>query len=80
MRNPEGARKTIEGSFDKSITDGKICYEKCDTGDMESVRDFALKVQEKFSAIHVLINNGEVITRWCFKYFSQIIILSFQLV
>lgn len=25
---------------------------------MESVRSFAKKVQERFSAIHVLINNG----------------------
>ena len=58
MRNPEGARKTVESLFDKSLTSGKICYEKCDTGDMESVRGFAMKVQEKFSAIHVLINNG----------------------
>ena len=59
VRNPEEARKLIEGSFDISRTEGKIFYEKCDTADLESVRNFAKKVQERFSKIHILINNGE---------------------
>lgn len=49
----------VESVVDKSHTEGKIFYEKCDTGDMESVRDFAKNVQKKFAAIHILINNGE---------------------
>lgn len=36
----------------------KVFYEKCDTGDMEMVRIFAKNVQSKFTAIHLLINNG----------------------
>lgn len=54
----------------KSLTDGKLFYEKCDTGDMSSVREFAKKVQTKFSAIHVLINNGETFCSFkkCFIY------------
>lgn len=64
VRNPVEARKTIEVLFDKSLTNDKIFYEHCDTSDTESVRDFARKVQEKFSAIHVLINNGEYGMLW----------------
>lgn len=61
VRNPEEARKLVESSFDISRTEGKIFYEKCDTADLESVRSFAKKVQEKFPKIHLLINNGKIL-------------------
>lgn len=52
------ARKSVETSIAESVRKDRVFYEKCDTGDMESVRDFAKKVQEKFPAVHVLVNNG----------------------
>lgn len=58
VRNPDASKKSVEEALGKTITEGKVFYEKCDTGDMESVRDFAKKVQQKFPAIHLLINNG----------------------
>jgi NAD(P)-dependent dehydrogenase (short-subunit alcohol dehydrogenase family) len=48
----------VEQSLKKSLTQDQIIYEKCDTGDLESVRRFAAKVKEHYSTIHVLINNG----------------------
>lgn len=59
VRNPEEAKKSVEKVINESLTKGRLFYERCDTGDMESVRSFAKKVQEKFAAIHVLINNGK---------------------
>jgi NAD(P)-dependent dehydrogenase (short-subunit alcohol dehydrogenase family) len=59
VRNPEAARKSVESFINESLTKGKVFYEKCDTGDMESVRSFAENVQNKFPSIHLLINNGE---------------------
>lgn len=61
IRNPEGARKAVESAFEKSLWEGKISYEHCDTGDMSSVRKFAERVQQLYPAIHVLINNGEMV-------------------
>lgn len=58
VRNPVESRKQIESVFDMSRTEGKIFYEKCDTADLDSVRSFAKKAQEKFPKIHILINNG----------------------
>lgn len=60
VRNPEAARKSVEKCLGELLNGAKISFEKCDTGDMESVRNFAKKVQEKFSAIHLLINNGKL--------------------
>lgn len=60
VRSPEGCREIIEKAFDESLYKGKMVYEQCDVSNMTSVRNFASKVQEKFSAIHLLINNG-----WC---------------
>lgn len=59
VRNPDGARTSVESFINESLTEGKLYYEQCDTGDMESVREFAKKVQAKFPVIHVLINNGK---------------------
>lgn len=59
VRNPEEARKSVEEELGLDLTRDKVFYEKCDTGDMASVREFAGKVRAKFNAIHVLINNGE---------------------
>ena len=50
---------SVESVISDDLTRGKLYYEKCDTGDLESVRNFAKKVQENFPAIHLLINNGE---------------------
>ena len=59
VRNPESSEKSVEDALGVELTKGKVFYEKCDTEDMESVRAFASKVQSKFPAVHVLINNGE---------------------
>lgn len=59
VRNPEASQKSVETAISKELTEGKIFYVKCDTGDMKSVEQFAEKVKEKFKAIHLLINNGE---------------------
>lgn len=59
VRNPESSKKSVEAALGAELTKDKVFYEQCDTGDMESVRGFAKKVQEKFPAVHVLINNGE---------------------
>jgi NAD(P)-dependent dehydrogenase (short-subunit alcohol dehydrogenase family) len=59
VRNPEVSRKQVEEALGADLIQGKVFFEKCDTGDMESVRGFAAKVQSKFSAVHLLINNGE---------------------
>jgi NAD(P)-dependent dehydrogenase (short-subunit alcohol dehydrogenase family) len=60
VRNPEGCREIVEKAFDESLYKGKIFYEKCDTSDMETVKEFVKKVREKFPSIHLLINNGEL--------------------
>lgn len=59
MRNPEASKKAVESAIDETLLAGRVFYEKCNTGDLQSVRDFAKAVQKRFSAIHVLINNGE---------------------
>lgn len=59
VRSPETSRKAVESFIEGELTKGKVFYEKCDTGELESVRDFAKKVQTRFSAIHLLVNNGE---------------------
>lgn len=61
VRNPEISRKLVEGALGLALTKDKLFYEKCDTEDMTSVKEFAMKVQAKFAAIHVLINNGGII-------------------
>lgn len=58
VRQPNESRKAVEQSLGLELTRGRVLYEKCDTGDMQSIRDFALIVQQKYQAIHVLINNG----------------------
>lgn len=59
VRDPEVSKKLVEQELDESLTKGKVFYEKCDTGDFQSVREFAMKVKKQVSAIHLLINNGE---------------------
>lgn len=59
VRNPEASKKQVELALGTELTQGKVFYEQCDTGDMQSVRGFAAKVQSKFPAVHVLINNGK---------------------
>lgn len=60
VRDPEACKETVERSIAPLLTKGKVFYEKCDASDMTSVKDFAIKAQEKFSSIHLLINNGEL--------------------
>ena len=62
VRNPEAAQVAVEKAIDMSKTKGKVYYAKCDTGDMESVRSFAIKVQQQFKEVHVLINNAGVMS------------------
>lgn len=59
VRNPEASKKSVEAALGVELTNGRVFYERCDTGDMESVKEFANKVQAKFPAVHVLINNGK---------------------
>ena len=65
VRNPEGSKKSVEEALGVELTKEKVFYEKCDTADMESVKEFAKKVQQKFSSVHVLINNGESASLVC---------------
>lgn len=58
VRNPETSKKSVEEALGVELTRDRVFYEKCDTGDIESVREFAKKVQSRFPAVHVLINNG----------------------
>lgn len=60
VRNPESSKKSVEAALGVELTKNKVFFEQCDTGEMQSVREFAKKVQEKFPAVHVLINNGEI--------------------
>ncbi|CRK94471.1 CLUMA_CG007977, isoform A [Clunio marinus] len=62
VRNPEESRRSVEKAFEKLSLKGKVLYEKCDTGDMSSVRSFAKSVKEKYSAIHVLVNNAGILS------------------
>lgn len=59
VRKPDESQKMIENVLGVELTQGKVFYVKCDTGDIESVIEFAEVVQQKCPAIHVLINNGE---------------------
>lgn len=59
VRNPEASRNAVEEALGIELTENRVFYEQCDTGDMTSVRLFSKKVQQKFSAVHLLINNGE---------------------
>lgn len=70
VRNPEAAQKSVEKFMNGELTKGKVLYKTCDTGDMESVRNFAKSVQARYQAIHVLINNGK--RRWSFTIESLI--------
>ena len=63
VRNPEAAQIAVEKAIDMTKTKGKVYYATCDTGDMNSVKSFALKVQEQFQQVHVLINNGKLTTK-----------------
>lgn len=58
VRNPEASKKSVEMAMGEELTKNKIFYEKCDTGDVKSVEEFAMKIKEKFPAVHLLINNG----------------------
>jgi len=60
VRNPEASRKSVEETLGKELTADRVFYERCDTGDMDSVRGFAKKIQERYAAIHLLINNAGV--------------------
>lgn len=62
VRNPDLAKKTIEKAINVEAMKGKVFYEKCDIGDMESVKAFAAKVKERFSKIHLLLNNAGVMS------------------
>lgn len=58
VRNPEASKNSVEMAMGEELTKNKIFYEKCDTGDVKSVEEFAMKIKEKFPAVHLLINNG----------------------
>jgi len=62
VRSPAAAKRSVEEAIDLSQSNGKVFYEECDTGDMQSVRAFAKKVQERYTAIHVLINNAGIMS------------------
>ncbi|KAG5672998.1 hypothetical protein PVAND_003079 [Polypedilum vanderplanki] len=60
VRNPEASKKNVDKVLGTDLTKDHVIYEKCDTGNMESVREFAKKVQTRYNAIHLLINNAGV--------------------
>ncbi|XP_070490622.1 polyprenol dehydrogenase-like [Chironomus tepperi] len=60
VRNPESSKKSVETAIGVDLCKNNITYLQCDTGDMESVRQFAAKVKQSFPAIHILINNAGV--------------------
>lgn len=62
VRNPESSKISVDEALGLALTKDKIFYEKCDTEDLTSIKEFAMKVQAKFTAIHVLINNGGIIS------------------
>lgn len=59
VRNPFELKNLIEKSCEFEAFKDKIIIEQCDVGEMDSVREFVKRVQDKFDAINVLINNGE---------------------
>lgn len=59
VRNPDKCKEIVEKLFHQPTLKGRVIFEKCDTGDMSSVREFAQKVRKEFKSIHVLINNGK---------------------
>lgn len=59
VRDPNAAQRSIETFINEDVRKGRIFFEKCDTGVMQSVREFAAKVHQNFPVVHVLINNGE---------------------
>lgn len=61
VRNLKEAQENIEKLIDLKQTKGKIYYEQLDIGQMESVRKFAAKLQNKFTKIDILVNNGKQI-------------------
>lgn len=59
VRNPENCREIVEKSIKRSLWKERVFYEQCDIGDMTSTKNFAKTVQQKFSSIHLLVNNGK---------------------
>jgi short-subunit dehydrogenase involved in D-alanine esterification of teichoic acids len=59
VRKPDICREIVEKSVERSLWKDKVFYEKCDIGDMNSTKEFAKKVQQKFSSINIIINNGK---------------------
>ncbi|XP_063709711.1 dehydrogenase/reductase SDR family member on chromosome X [Culicoides brevitarsis] len=59
VRDPVQAKSAVEKLIDES-KHNKVHYERLDVGSMSSVRQFAAKVQEKFTKIHILINNAGI--------------------
>ncbi|KAG5672997.1 hypothetical protein PVAND_003078 [Polypedilum vanderplanki] len=60
VRNIDAAKKSVESSIDNSLLMNRVIYEKCDTSDMNSVREFASRVQERCKNISLLINNAGI--------------------
>lgn len=59
-RNPDECETLLRKSLDFEGYKDRIIIERCDIGEMNSVREFGKKIQEKFKAINILINNGEL--------------------
>lgn len=59
VRNPEECQGIVEQTIERPLWKERVFYEKCDIGDMTSVREFARKIQSKFDSINLLINNGK---------------------
>lgn len=60
VRNPTQAKEAVENVIDLSTVPGKIYFERLDTGNMTSVRQFAQTVKTKFTQVHLLINNAGI--------------------
>lgn len=58
VRRPDECKQIVETAVGELELKGRVVYEKCDVGDMHSVREFAARVRKNYPAIHILINNG----------------------
>lgn len=59
VRNPDDCKTSLEKLIDFEAYKDRIVILQIDVGEMDSVREFTTKVQEKFESINILINNGK---------------------
>ena len=60
VRDPKLCKEIVGETFNNLNIKGRVFYEKCDVGDMASVREFASTIKKKFQAVNLLVNNGKI--------------------